>query len=172
MCCQWCCSWFFSSVNEREGASSTTACQPGQTLGCISVQSRQDKKPCFTSMLFRVGTDVWAYKMHPDGCQRKAFCHHILHYLPWAGHVLFCKVSRVFWNHHFQLHSCNKQGHHFNFQSAFYRLTLMPGFTVVVVFSLSQSLLCLALPPPHWFKTHKNQLYCLSRLHTELGNIL
>jgi len=55
---------FFCSVSEREGASSTASCQPGQTLHCVSVQSRQEKKLCFSFMLSRLGTDAAASKMH------------------------------------------------------------------------------------------------------------
>lgn len=115
----------FCSVSEREGASSTARCQSGQTLRCISVQSRQEKKLCFTFILPRLETDVGAkctLKL-VNGCQRLAFCHHILHSLSSAAPPLFCKVGRVFWSPPFSpedLHSCNEQGRLFNFQSVFY----------------------------------------------------
>lgn len=49
--------FFFCSVSEREGASSTASCHPSQTLCCISVQSRHEKRVSFHLHAARVGTD-------------------------------------------------------------------------------------------------------------------
>lgn len=81
--------FFFCSVSEREGASSNASCQPGQILRCISVQSRQEKKLCFTFMLPRLG----AYKMHPKVNQWLSKVsllpsHPTLPFLSWSSAVL------------------------------------------------------------------------------------
>lgn len=61
MCCQWCCSWFFfHSVSERKGASSTASCQPSQAaLHLCTKQARENA-------LFHLHAclDIGAYKMH------------------------------------------------------------------------------------------------------------
>lgn len=48
----------------------------------------------------------------------------ITSYITFPEPVMFCFAESVGFSgtHHFQLHSCNKQGHVFNFQSAFYWL--------------------------------------------------
>lgn len=107
-----------------------------------------------TSMLPRVGTDVRALKCTLMVAKGKPSV--ITSYITFPELVMFCFAKSVgsSGTHHFQLHSCNKQGHLFNFPSAFY--WLIPGFTGVAPFSVSLS--CLALHPPHRFKIHEHQL--------------
>lgn len=76
-----------------------------------------------TSMLPRVGTDVGVHKMHLMVAKGKPPA--ITSYITFPELVMFCFAKSVgsSGTHHFQLRSCNKQGHRFNFQSAFYWLT-------------------------------------------------
>lgn len=121
MCRQWCCSWFFSSVNEREGASSTTAWQPWSDSGlhCCAKLARQEAPPCCLEwglMWEFIKCTLMVAKGKPPA---------ITSYITFPELVMFCFAKSVgsSGTHHFQLRSCNKQGHRFNFQSAFYWLT-------------------------------------------------